>query len=824
MDFQSAMETFAEAWVAANTKGGSLSEVGCSQTQAMALTNRGCRTPPASTPPPPQAHRAPEPPPPPVRTPPPTPPQQEAALHPSPKESYELSKSNSGKSLPVHCVVEAVSALEDSRLMWRRKPVVETDSYVIIPVNTAFQDLVQVALHRLGYPRDSASAAKVVIKNWKPLSFEKIAEGPTVTVGDILGELTTVATLRIQLYRARPSILSDIKDKLLRLLLAQSHGLLLSSGCPLDEITLSHLCRSPHSAPGNHVPEPSEECRRKFEQWWTLQLTQQQHQHHGTQHHSTPRPQSGPQYSPGGSSHHISTPNKLLDRPPSLPESVHPALQTVQSQYPTQKTRMRTSFDPELELPKLQRWFAENQHPSRQQIQQYVKELNGLESRRGRKPLDINNVVYWFKNARAAQKRAELRSVGPGLPCHISLNGYNSSSHSPTHAGSLMLGQEGLLPPGIKSPSTPLNSPTRGQLFLSDHQSENSNDPAVTSDQEDEDDNLRLDPRIDITEHRGDPRDDLRAAEDREPDSPTAPLSLTTNDKGSTGTSPKPSNLPEMGGIKQEPPDEITSSLSSNNNNNNNNNRNNKDCEEISDVDEDEDDEDPDDLEERRNKEEIDHDEEEIGTMHPARIGDLSRQQERLHSFRSPSPSDMIVAARGPPSGGPPNLDRLAAAGFPLVPNSMFSHSIMYMSHYIPSLAHQHHGHHGLGPATPPSSSGGLNLSALAASADERRKRNRTFIDPVTEVPRLEQWFSLNTHPSHNLILKYTEELNRMPYRQKFPRLEPKNVQFWFKNRRAKCKRLKMSLFETPQSAAVLNHHQLPYHQSPGSDPLHNRD
>jgi homeobox domain-containing protein len=44
--------------------------------------------------------------------------------------------------------------------MWRRKPVVETDSYVIIPVNTAFQDLVQVALHRLGYPRESASAAK----------------------------------------------------------------------------------------------------------------------------------------------------------------------------------------------------------------------------------------------------------------------------------------------------------------------------------------------------------------------------------------------------------------------------------------------------------------------------------------------------------------------------------------------------------------------------------------------------------------------------------------------------------------------------------------
>jgi hypothetical protein len=140
-------------------------------------------------------------------------------------------------------------------------------------------------------------------------------------------------------------------------------------------------------------------------------------------------------------------------------------------------------------------------------------------------------------------------AVFSGLSCHISLNGYNSSSHSPPHTGSLMLGQEGLLPPGIKSPSTPLHSPTRGQLFLSDHQSENSNDPAVTSDQEDEDENMRVDPRIDMTEHRGDPRDDLRAAEgaeDRAPGSPIGPLSLTTNDKNNTGTSPKPSNLPEV--------------------------------------------------------------------------------------------------------------------------------------------------------------------------------------------------------------------------------------------------------------------------------------
>lgn len=151
----------------------------------------------------------------------------------------------------------------------------------------------------------------------------------------------------------------------------------------------------------------------------------------------------------------------------------------------------------------------------------------------------------------------------------------------------------------------------------------------------------------------------------------------------------------------------------------------------------------------------------------------------------SPDMETQQMLSRPPSSGG---LERLAAS-FPLVPNSMFSHSIMYMSQYIPGLSHT---------TATPTGPAALGMSAL--TADERRKRNRTFIDPVTEVPRLEQWFSLNTHPSHNLILKYTEELNCMAYRQKFPRLEPKNVQFWFKNRRAKCKRLKMSLFDNQTS------------------------
>ena len=71
---------------------------------------------------------------------------------------------------------------------------------------------------------------------------------------------------------------------------------------------------------------------------------------------------------------------------------------------------MRICFDPEHEIPKLQAWFADNNHPSRLQVEEYVATLNGLESRKGKKPLDINNVIYWFKNTRAAVKRAQMKN------------------------------------------------------------------------------------------------------------------------------------------------------------------------------------------------------------------------------------------------------------------------------------------------------------------------------------------------------------------------------------------------------------------------------
>ena len=96
---------------------------------------------------------------------------------------------------------------------------------------------------RLNYSTDLILSARgsIVIRNWKPLPTEKVAEGPLLTVGDILAELINLATLKIQIYRSRPpppTPASEVRDKLLRLLLLRSHAVLVAAGCPLDEVSL----------------------------------------------------------------------------------------------------------------------------------------------------------------------------------------------------------------------------------------------------------------------------------------------------------------------------------------------------------------------------------------------------------------------------------------------------------------------------------------------------------------------------------------------------------------------------------------------------------
>lgn len=76
----------------------------------------------------------------------------------------------------------------------------------------------------------------ILIRNWKALSLDTITPGPKMTVGEMLGELSALATLRIQVLRPKSSM-QEIKDNLLSYLIKKNRNLLSNSSCPLDIVS-----------------------------------------------------------------------------------------------------------------------------------------------------------------------------------------------------------------------------------------------------------------------------------------------------------------------------------------------------------------------------------------------------------------------------------------------------------------------------------------------------------------------------------------------------------------------------------------------------------
>jgi hypothetical protein len=55
------------------------------------------------------------------------------------------------------------------------------------------------------------------------------------------------------------------------------------------------------------------------------------------------------------------------------------------------------------------------------EAEEYTAILNGLECRQAKRRLEPANVIYWFKNTRAAARRAEAKFAAGRLPLYLDM-------------------------------------------------------------------------------------------------------------------------------------------------------------------------------------------------------------------------------------------------------------------------------------------------------------------------------------------------------------------------------------------------------------------
>lgn len=266
-------------------------------------------------------------------------------------KSYVTLSKPHGKSLPVHCIVEQIPGPQACGQH------VELDSYAIIPSDTLFNDLVRTALGKLGYSTAQILGAKgsIQIKKWKPLAFDQITENSEATVADILGELTTVATLHVRLYSVPddPKEWKDVtvRNAVLELLREMSQSKL-AKLCPLSQPMLSNIINN------RYLGKIGKEKCQEFGLWYLTYRKQN-------------------------------------------PEGA--ALEVVPSDRPADG---RLTFHPTKELPVMREWFHSCRNPSRRTLQLYVDILNQGPVRQQERPkVVLATLKNWWKNEKQRERK-----------------------------------------------------------------------------------------------------------------------------------------------------------------------------------------------------------------------------------------------------------------------------------------------------------------------------------------------------------------------------------------------------------------------------------
>lgn len=281
------------------------------------------------------------------------------------------------RSYPIRCLVEEENQDSNGNVLIELSTTVLCDTFAILPGSLLFSDILRGALVKIGFSVLEAIGAKgtVQIRNWKPLPFEVITDNPDCTVEEILGDISSAATLRIRLSRVDLDRM-EWTDHAVRCavvkLLKELNQKSLAKICPLPQSMISNIANSKYSA-----RICTEKCQ-EFGKWY-----KEYHREH------------------------------------------KPSLSEPRCGFGSTSPHSRMTFHPIYELPMMRDWYRNNKNPSAEEFKRFLDELNRLPVRQERSKVPLRRLKIWWCNEKQRLKRQHQKEVDRSqvAPNQDSVNG-----------------------------------------------------------------------------------------------------------------------------------------------------------------------------------------------------------------------------------------------------------------------------------------------------------------------------------------------------------------------------------------------------------------